>query len=154
MRISRPEDHLTEAIIGAAMEVHSILGPGFLECQYEEAFARELELRNIPFERQKVIDLAYKGVAIGQYRLDFLVNGQIVVELKAVESFTEAHVAQVLAYLAATNQKVGLLINFNVASLSNGLKRVVLDRKQAKKLSAKKRDHGVAGVRTECTDEI
>jgi GxxExxY protein len=128
LRIRRPEDPLTEAVIGAAMEVHSALGPGFFEGQYEEAFAKELQIRNIPFERQKEIPLTYKEVPIGQYRLDFLVDKQLVVELKAVDSFSSAHTSQVIAYLAATKLKVGLLINFNVASLRTGIKRVLFDK--------------------------
>jgi len=110
------------------MEVHSIIGPGYFESQYEEALAKELQMRNIPFERQKVVSISYKGIPIGEYRLDFLVDKQLVVELKAVDCFSAVHTAQVLAYLKSTNLRVGLLINFNVDSLRNGLKRIVLDQ--------------------------
>lgn len=128
MRIDRSEDPLTEKVIGAAMEVHSILGPGFLEYQYEEALAQELRLRKIPFERQREVVVTYKQSPIGQYRLDFLIDKRLIVELKAVECFNATHTAQVIAYLAATGLTVGLLINFNVPSLKNGIKRVLFDK--------------------------
>ena len=82
-------------------------------------------MRNIPFERQKTVSLDYKGILIGEYRLDFLVDNKIIVELKSVDSFSSVHTAQLLAYLKATNLKVGLFINFNVASLKNGIRRIV-----------------------------
>ncbi|MDU4961112.1 MAG: GxxExxY protein [Sporomusaceae bacterium] len=128
MPIRFERDPLSESVIGAAMEVHSIIGPGYFESQYEEALARELQLRDILFERQKIVPLTYKGLAIGEYRLDFLVDGQLVVELKAVDCLAPVHTAQVLAYLKATKLRIGLLINFNAASLRNGLKRIVLDK--------------------------
>ena len=119
---------LTEQVLGAAFEVHSHLGPGFLESVYEEAMATELNLRNIPFERQKVIDIGYKGFSIGNGRLDLLVDKQIIVELKAVDSLNEIYTAQTLSYLKATGLQVGLLINFNVSSLICGIKRVILSK--------------------------
>ncbi|KYZ76439.1 GxxExxY protein [Anaerosporomusa subterranea] len=120
----------TERVIGAGLEVHSIIGPGYVESVYEEALARELEIRKIPFERQKIISLHYKGVKVGEGRLDFLINKQLVVELKAVDCFTEVHRAQVISYLKAANLRLGLLMNFNVPSLNLGLKRVILTRRR------------------------
>ena len=121
---------LAHSVIGAAIEVHTVLGPGFLENMYEEALASELSLRKIPFERQKKIGLYYKGCSIGEHRVDLLVDGQLIVELKVVDSFFPIHTAQVLSYLKATDLKLGLLINFNVTSLKIGIKRVI-----AKKIS-------------------
>lgn len=121
-------DLLTERVIGAALEVHSILGPGYLESIYEEALAKELELRNVSFERQKAIQLTYKGMLVGEHRLDFLIDKQIVLELKTVEGLAAIHTAQVLSYLKMMNLELGLLINFNVPSLKTGIKRVILTR--------------------------
>jgi GxxExxY protein len=102
------------------------VGPGFPEFVYEEALAVELELRGIPFQRQVPIALKYKGFEIGDGRLDLLVEGSLVVELKAVESLAPIHVAQLLSYLKATGLSLGLLINFNVRLLKHGVRRVVL----------------------------
>lgn len=120
-------DELAGRVIGAAMEVHSILGPGYAESVYEEALARELIISNLPFERQKVINLNYKGFPVGTGRLDFLIDNQLIVELKTVDCFSPVHSAQVLSYLKATEMSIGLLINFNVTSLKNGIKRVILN---------------------------
>lgn len=117
--------NLTSQVIGAAMEVHSILGPGYLESVYEEALSVELNLRQIPFERQKIIKLSYKECAVGENRLDLLVNEILIVELKAVESISNIHTAQVLSYLKTTGLYLGLIINFNVVSLRTGIKRVI-----------------------------
>lgn len=116
---------LTSRVLGAAMEVHSILGPGYLESVYEEALTIELNLRKIPFERQKIIRLKYKDHDVGESRLDLLVNEILIVELKAVESISNIHTAQVLSYLKSTGLYLGLIINFNVVSLRNGIKRVI-----------------------------
>lgn len=116
---------LTSRVLGAAMEVHSILGPGYLESVYEEALTIELNLRKIPFERQKTIRLKYKDHDVGESRLDLLVNETLIVELKAVESISNIHTAQVLSYLKSTGLYLGLIINFNVVSLRNGIKRVI-----------------------------
>jgi GxxExxY protein len=112
--------------IGSAIEVHRQLGPGYLESVYEEALAVELALRGVPFARQVVFALDYKGQAVGEARLDFLLDGCLVVELKAVEELSPIHTAQVISYLKATHHRLALLINFNVPVLKNGLKRVVL----------------------------
>lgn len=122
---SEEVDRLAYEVIGAAIEVHDHLGPGYLETVYEEALAVELGLRELPFERQKLFNLNYKGHAVGENRLDFLVDGALVVELKAVESFAPIHKAQTISYLKATGLDLGLLINFNVRVLKKGLKRVV-----------------------------
>ena len=118
-------DELARAVIGAAIEVHRHLGPGYLEGLYEEALGVELAQRNIPFERQKEISVDYKGHAIGKHRLDFLIGGSLVVELKTVDELAEIHQAQVISYLKATRQSLGLLINFNAPVLRDGIQRVV-----------------------------
>lgn len=119
-------DRLTHEVIGAAIEVHRTLGPGYLESVYEEALAIEFALRGIPFTRQVVIAVDYKGHSVGESRLDFLVGGQLVTELKAVEVLIPIHSAQVISYLKTTGRSLGLLINFNVGLLKDGVKRVVL----------------------------
>ncbi len=118
-------DALAHAVIGAAIEVHRQLGPGFLESVYEEALCVELEDRQIPFERQKEISVLYKGRQIGQQRIDLLVGESLIVELKAIEALAEIHKAQVISYLKATRLSLGLLINFNVPILKNGIQRIV-----------------------------
>ena len=119
-------DQLTHEVIGAAIEVHRTLGPGYLEAVYEEALAIELALRGIPFTRQVVIAVDYKGHSVGESRLDLLVGGQLVTELKAVEALAPIHSAQVISYLKTTGHPLGLLINFNVCCLKDGVKRVEL----------------------------
>lgn len=119
-------DQLAREVIAAAMEVHTILGAGFLESVYEQALTVELHLRGIPCERQWPIALKYKGHPVGEARLDFLVGGKLVVELKAVEAIHAIHYAQVLNYLKATGFQLGLLLNFNVEHLRDGIKRIVL----------------------------
>jgi GxxExxY protein len=118
-------DELARAVIGAAIEVHRQLGPGFLESIYEEALCVELEDRQIPFERQKEISVLYKDRPIGQQRIDLLVGESLIVELKAVDALAEIHKAQVISYLKATHLSLGLLINFNVPVLKNGIQRIV-----------------------------
>ena len=117
---------LSSAIIGAAIEVHRTLGPGLLESAYEQCLAQELSLRDIPFERQKLLPIHYKGTQLDcGYRLDFLVAGIIVVEVKALEALLAIHQAQLLSYLKLGGWKLGLLINFHVPLLREGIKRVV-----------------------------
>ena len=114
-------------VIGAAIEVHKTIGPGLLEGIYEDCLCVELERRRIPFERQKGIKIEYKGVKLdSQYRLDLIVNGLVIVELKTVDELAPIHDAQVLTYLKLTGLKVGLLINFNVPVLKEGIKRLIL----------------------------
>ena len=119
-------DQLAHAVIGAAIEVHQVLGPGFLESVYEEAITVELKLRDIPFTRQPIATVDYKGHVVGENRLDLLVGGALVIELKAVAKLAPIHTAQLLSYLKATGHRLGLIINFNVVRLKDGVKRVVL----------------------------
>lgn len=121
------EQALTETIIGAAIEVHRALGPGLLESAYQACLAREFELRGMLFVQEKSLPLEYKGAKVEcGYRLDFLVENKVVVELKAVEKVEPVHEAQMITYLRLTGCKVGLLINFNVPVLKAGIKRIVL----------------------------
>lgn len=119
-------DKLTEQIIAAAIEVHRILGPGLLESIYEEALCHELSLRNIPFERQKEVDVVYKGRVIKGQRIDLLVNNEVVVEIKSVRRLEDIFTAQVLSYLKSMGLKRGLLINFGESKLVSGVKRLSL----------------------------
>jgi len=119
-------DALARQVIGVAIEVHRELGAGFLESVYENAMAIELAMQHIPFQRQAPVSLEYKGQSVGEARLDLLVDNALVVELKAVDSLAAIHHAQVINYLKATRYKLGLLINFNVTKLRDGVKRIVL----------------------------
>ncbi|MBK9747052.1 MAG: GxxExxY protein [Chloroflexi bacterium] len=122
------ENELTHKIIGAAIEVHRELGPGLLESAYEECLAHEFTLRGLAYERQKPLPVIYKGIQVEcGFRLDFLVENLVIVELKAVEDLSPVHQAQVMTYLKLTNCRLGLLINFNAYKLLQGLKRIVLD---------------------------
>jgi GxxExxY protein len=121
-----PLKDITEKIIACTIEVHSTLGPGLLESVYEEALAHEFTLRGINYEKQKEINLKFKGKEIGKHRIDFLVENEVVLELKAVESMHNIFEAQILTYLRAMNKRVGLLINFNVERLKDGIKRLIL----------------------------
>jgi GxxExxY protein len=121
------ESDLTHKIIGAAIEVHRTLGPGLLESAYEECLARELVLQGVKFERQKPVPVVYKDVKLEcGYRLDFLVESKVVVELKAVESIAPVHEAILLTYLRLSGCRLGLLINFNVVTLKEGVRRLVI----------------------------
>ena len=119
-------DELARQLIGAAIEVHRVLGPGFLESVYEEALCVELKLRRIPFTRQVSFGVQYKDARVGEGRLDILVADRLVVELKAVDQLAPIHLAQTISYLKTTGCKLGLLINFNVTVLRQGIKRVIL----------------------------
>jgi GxxExxY protein len=119
-------DELTEKIIGAAIEVHRVLGPGLLESVYEEALCVELQLRGISFQRQVEIDIIYKGHVIKGQRIDLLVAEEVIVELKAVAHVPDVAVAQTLSYLKATGLKRALLLNFGERKLINGIKRISL----------------------------
>ena len=121
-------DSLAAQVVDAALDVHRTLGPGFLESVYEEALSVELRLRGIPHCRQAPVTVQYKGFSVGEGRIDLLVDGSLVVELKAVESLAPIHVAQVLSYLKASRLHLGLLITFNVPQLRRGVRRVVLSR--------------------------
>jgi len=119
-------DEFARVVIGAAIEVHRTLGPGFLEGVYEEALAIEMGLRGVPFARQLRVPVTYNGHSVGMGVIDFLIAGALVVELKTVEALTMTHKAQVISYLKATGNHLGLLINFNVPMLKDGLQRVVM----------------------------
>ena len=117
----------TEAIIGAAIEVHRELGPGLLESAFQQCLCRELFLRDIPFESQLELPVNYKGVHIDcGYRLDILAFGEVIIELKAVEKILPVHKAQLLTYLKLSEKRVGLLLNFNTPLLKDGIVRMVL----------------------------
>jgi GxxExxY protein len=118
---------LTEKIIGAAIEVHRHLGPGLLESTYEVCLAKEFDARGIKYERQKCCPIFYKNLQTDEsFRLDFLVENSLILEIKSVEALSPIHTAQILTYLRLTKQPIGLLLNFNVAVLKDGIKRVVL----------------------------
>lgn len=119
------DSELTGRVIGAAIAVHRELGPGYLEAVYESALCIELDHLTIPYARQIVVEVGYRGRPVGEGRIDLLVDGWLVVELKAVETILPIHEAQVLSYLKATGHPVGLLINFNVVALRRGIRRVV-----------------------------
>ena len=120
-------NELTETIIGAAIEVHRAVGPGLLESAYEECLCRELTLRGLHFERQRPLPVEYKGIKLDcGYRIDLLVGNVVVVEIKAVEAILPIHEAQLLSYLRLGGWKVGLLINFHVPVLTDGIQRRVL----------------------------
>jgi GxxExxY protein len=120
-------DPLTEKIIGAAIEVHRVLGPGLLESAYEECLCHELHLRGIAFVRQQPLPVVYKGVRLDcGYRLDVVVEGRVIVELKTVDRILPIHEAQLLTYLRLAGIRTGLILNFNVPVLRQGIKRMVL----------------------------
>ena len=114
---------LSYAIVGAAMEVHRILGPGFLEAVYQASLAHELALRDIQFEQFKRLPVTYKDVLVGEYEADFVVEDKVILELKAVSKFHSAHEAQAINYLTATNFRLAILLNFGAQSLQH--KRLV-----------------------------
>jgi GxxExxY protein len=120
------EDSLTKQIISSAIEVHRILGPGLLESIYEEALCHELSLRGYKFERQKEVDVVYKDKVIKGQRLDLLVNGEVIVEVKSVRKLEDIFTAQALSYLKSTGAKRALLINFGQKRLVDGVKRISL----------------------------
>jgi GxxExxY protein len=117
-------EELSGRILGAAVEVHKCLGPGFLESIYQRAVEVALANRGIAFERQKEVHVLFEGTDVGLHRLDLVVAGRIIVELKAVKAFDEIHFAQLRSYLKATGLRIGLLLNFNSPTLA--VKRVVL----------------------------
>jgi GxxExxY protein len=117
-------NRLTEAVIGAAIEVHRELGPGLPESVYERALCVELDQRSIAYARQVVLSVFYKGTPIGDARMDVVVDEKLLLELKATEGHAPLHLAQVLTYLKASGLTLGLLINFNVRSLRQGIRRI------------------------------
>lgn len=115
---------LTGRIIGAAMEVHTALGPGFLESVYEEALAHEMTLQHIPFDRQRALPVYYKGERMKEFVCDFWVDGKVLVEIKAIKRISNTEKAQLLNYLKATETRLGMLFNFGEASLM--FERIIL----------------------------
>jgi GxxExxY protein len=121
------EDEISNIIIGCAIEVHRNLGPGLLESAYEECLYYELKLAGLHVQKQIPMPISYKEIKLDHgYRLDLLINNKVVIELKSVEAFTDVHIAQVLTYLKLGNYKLGLLLNFHVKILKNGIKRLIL----------------------------
>lgn len=114
---------LSYKIVGAAMEVHRLLGPGFLETVYQTSLAHEFELQRIPFKQQKRLTIKYKDIVVGDYIADFVIDEKIIVEIKAVSNLNSSHQAQALNYLAATGYKLAILLNFGATSLQQ--RRVV-----------------------------
>ncbi len=127
-REKKRENELAGSVIGAAIEVHRELGPGLLETAYESCLAHEMVLRGITFERQKPVPVSYKTTSLDcGFRVDLLVENLVVVELKTVEKLHPVHSAQILTYLRLTRCKLGLLLNFNVNLVRDGIKRFALD---------------------------
>ncbi|CAN5614863.1 GxxExxY protein [soil metagenome] len=125
---SQDYNRITESIIGAAIEVHRGMGPGLLESAYQECLAREFLLRDIPFEREVPVPVVYKGVHLEcGYRLDFLICNSVVIEIKSVDAMPPVYEAQLVTYLSLGGWSVGLLINFNVLLLKDGVRRRVLN---------------------------
>lgn len=120
----RDSDELTRGIIGAAIDVHKALGPGLLESIYEEALCYEFDLRGIEYRRQVPIDVIYKGKAIKGQKIDLIVSGEVIIELKSVSKLHEIVFAQILSYLKATGLKRGLIMNFGEKRLVDGIRRV------------------------------
>jgi GxxExxY protein len=142
------DTELTRRVIGAAIEVHRLLGPGLLESAYEECLCHEMALRGIRFEKQKPVPLVYKDTKLDcGFRLDLLVEGRVVVELKSIDALGPIHEAIVLTYLRLSGHELGLLINFNVPVLKDGVRRFVMPHEQSKALNtefteaAEKRKH-------------
>ncbi|MFY8187156.1 MAG: GxxExxY protein [Flavobacterium sp.] len=120
------ENELSKIILGCAIEVHKQLGPGLLESAYQECLHYELLKSGLDVEKEKPMPIIYKDVKLDHgYRIDLLVNNKVVIEIKTVEQFTDVHTAQVLTYLKLGNYKLGLLLNFYVTTLKNGIKRVI-----------------------------
>jgi GxxExxY protein len=120
------ENELSKMILGCAIEVHKQLGPGLLESAYQECLYYELLKSGLDVVKEKPMPIIYKEVKLDHgYRIDLLVNNKVVIEIKTVEQFTEVHTAQVLTYLKLGNYKLGLLLNFYVTTLKNGIKRVI-----------------------------
>jgi GxxExxY protein len=127
VNILMTDNELTHEIIGAAIEVHKNLGPGLLESTYEECLCHELSQRGIPFERQKPIPVVYKGVKLDcGYSLDLLVADRVILELKSVEALAPIHDSIMITYLKLSEHRIGLLMNFNVQILKEGIKRLVV----------------------------
>ncbi len=126
LELDNKVESLAYQAIGCAIEVHREIGPGYLESVYENALCVELERQGIAYERQVPIAIEYKGINVGEGRIDILVDKLIVLELKAIDQFTPIHQAQVISYLKATKLELGILINFNTDVLKDGIRRIIL----------------------------
>ena len=127
MNLMEDINQLTYQIIGCAYEVHHILGPGLLESTYETCLCYELEKAGIKYEKQKELIINYKGVRLDNgYRIDILVENNIVIELQSVEALLPVHTAQIMTYIKLSKKRIGLLINFNVTNLQNGIHRYII----------------------------
>jgi GxxExxY protein len=115
---------LTNDVIGAAIAVHRALGPGQLESAYQRAMEIELEFRQIPFQRQVPVRLVYRGETVGEGRMDFLIDNRLIVELKAAEHIAPVHRVQLISYLRITKLRLGIIINFSVPLLKDGIRRI------------------------------
>ena len=124
--LSDETETLIHRVIGCAITVHTALGAGYPEKPYARAIGLELNARGIPFEREKAIRVIYRDQLVGMYRLDLVVANTVIVEIKAVEAFASVHRSQLLGYLRATGLRVGLLMNFRVGAMADGVRRVVL----------------------------
>jgi GxxExxY protein len=124
--IPREVERYGKALLDAAFEVHTVLGAGFLERVYEDALCHELTLRRVPFARQEAIVVPYKGLDIEGQRLDLVIGGLVIAELKAASAIHPVHQAQLMSYLKATGLRLGFIINFNVPHLKDGIQRVVM----------------------------
>ncbi|WP_299602664.1 GxxExxY protein [uncultured Aquimarina sp.] len=121
------EDEISKIVIGCAIEVHKNLGPGLFESAYQECLCYELKKRGLKIHKEKPLPVVYKEIKLDQgYRIDILVENKVVIELKTVEYFTDVHSAQILTYLKLGEYKLGLLINFHVSLLKNGIKRFIM----------------------------
>lgn len=126
----KAKDPLSYKVIGCAMEVYNVLGPGLLETAYEKALIHELQINGLSVSSQVPVEMSYKGVNLGEgLRLDLLVEDSLIVELKSIEELKPVHYKQLLTYLKLTDKRIGLLINFNVNDFRDGIKRVVNDFK-------------------------
>jgi GxxExxY protein len=119
------QEELAKQFVDAAIEVHRELGPGYDEILYANALEVELQKRKIPYERERPVTVFYKGVSVGEKRLDFFLDGEVVIELKTVDQLNKKHLAQVIGYLKAVDKPLGLLLNFHEYLLKDGLRRVV-----------------------------
>jgi len=126
MRKAEEFDRVSNLVIGAAIEVHRVLGPGFRESVYHKALAREMELRGIKFVSEPSLKVDYKGVNVGTHEPDFVVEDEVVVQLKVAEAINDVHVVQLVSSLKATGKKIGLILNFPKKTMREGIRRVVL----------------------------
>lgn len=125
-QLSDEEELTAREVLGAALEIHRVLGPGYRENFYRKAMCVELQARRLAFEKERPVEVHYRGTLLGTHRIDLIAQGLVIVELKAVERLDPVHRNQVVAYLKATKLRLGLLINFNSALLKHGMQRVVL----------------------------